>query len=296
MIALRYGDREACRYPWMVTENVMLTKRDFATETDPRTPELRQKLDQFYDSAADYASFEAPSEKPEFWGPIREEASRILQSKGQCDILEFGAGRTSFGTFLGELRRDIRYHVQDVTARNSDHLRTQADSVHIGDVRTISAAYDVIFSTFVWEHITTPKAVLDHLLSLLKPGGSLFIISPRYDFPFYISPSGRHYGRLRQLQVGIWLLWRRMRVWAGGDADFLIHLNPALLHRPWFRDADAIHWASWWDLVRYLKGKFVLRRHRLVVSGLSHWLWAKYLLLFVQITAVTPQGADRPVR
>jgi SAM-dependent methyltransferase len=274
----------------------MLIKRDFATETDPRTSDLRRRLDQFYDSAADYASFEEPSEKPEFWGPIRDEALRILATQGGCDILEVGAGKTSFGSFLGERREGIRFHVQDVTGRHADHLRTQADAVHIGDVRTISMPYDIIFSTFVWEHVTTPKAVLDYLLSLLKPGGSLFIISPRYDFPFYVSPSVRHYWKPRRVQIAAWLLWRRLRVWAGAEADFMIHLNPALLHRPWFRDADAIHWASWWDLVRYLKGKWVVRRHRLAVTGLSRRLWEKYLLLFVQISRMPPQGSGDPGR
>jgi SAM-dependent methyltransferase len=273
----------------------MMPTNDFATEADPRTSDLRRKLDQFYDSADDYASFEAPSEKPEFWGPIRDEAIRLHACQGQCDILEFGAGKTLFRSFLGASNQDIRYHVQDVTARNTEYLRTQADSIHIGDLRTISARYDIIFSTFVWEHITTPRAVLDHLLSLLKPDGSLFIISPRYDFPFYISPSGRHYSRLRQIRIALWLLWRRLRVRAGADADFLIHLNPALLHRPWFRDSDAIHWASWWDLLRYLKGNWVLRRHRLAVSGLLRRFWEKHLLLFVQISA-PPQSERHPAR
>src|SRR2546423_14993176 len=96
---------------------------------DPRTSDLRRKLDEFYDSAADYASFEEPSEKPEFWGPIRDEALRILATQGSCDILEVGAGKTSFGSFLGKRRAGIRFDVQDVTGRHAEHLRTHAGAV-----------------------------------------------------------------------------------------------------------------------------------------------------------------------
>jgi len=262
----------------------MLPTRDFADEADPRTAELRKKLDHFYETTSDYESFEAPLEKPEFWGPIRDEAFRILSSKGRCDILEFGAGKTSFGNFLGDRPGGLQFHVQDVTGRNAQYLRTQADSVHIGDIRAIDTPYDVIFSTFAWEHVTTPRAVLDHLLSLLRPGGSLFIISPRYDFPLYISPSGRHYSKPRQILISAWLLVRRLRVRLGGRPDFMIHLDPAFLHGPWFRDSDAIHWASWWDLVRYLKRDWTLRRHRIPMTGLSRRIWEKYLLLFVQVS------------
>ena len=242
-------------------------RRLFGNESDPRTEELRRRLDAFYDSATDYQSFEEPHDKPEFWGPIRDEVVRIAGAKGSCDVLEFGAGRTNFRSYLGRDTPWVRFDVQDVTGRNREYLQAQADRVFVGDVRTIRERYDVIFSTFVWEHVTTPRAVLDHLLSLLNPRGSLFLVSPRYDLPLYVAPSARHYSRARQLLISGWLAWRRLRARLGGGPDFLIDLDPALFHRPWYRDADAIHWASWWDLAGYLKGRYNLRRHRLEVAG-----------------------------
>jgi hypothetical protein len=120
---------------------------------------------------------------------------------------------------------------------------------------------------------------------LLKPGGSLFLISPRYDFPLYVGPSARHYSKPRQLWLSAWLLWRRLRVRAGGAPDFLIHVDPAVLHRAWYRDADAVHWASLHDLAAYVRDRFQLRRHRLPAQGVMRRVWERYMLLFVQITA-----------
>jgi hypothetical protein len=135
----------------------------------------------------------------------------------------------------------------------------------------------------MFEHLTCPKTTLRHLLSILRPGGSLFLACPRYDFPFYISPSARHLPRARQLAIGAWLMLERLRVLCGGKPRFLIHLDPAVFHRPWFRDADAVHWVSLWDLKQLLRNDAVIERLRPTSRGLRQCLWARFLLMFVRI-------------
>ncbi|MEM9213299.1 MAG: methyltransferase domain-containing protein [Cyanobacteria bacterium P01_F01_bin.150] len=116
-----------------------------------------------------------------------------------CSIFEFGAGCTRFSWHLeSDLRSKVSYDVQDVTYVNFDYLKEEADSAHIGKIQDVDNNYDIIFSTFVWEHITDPQSTLQHLLILLKPGGSIFIVSPRYEFPFYISPSEKHLSKIKR--------------------------------------------------------------------------------------------------
>lgn len=262
-------------------------KSILCSEHDPRAADLRRRLDEFYETTQSYEAFQRPNHMPEFWSPVRREIEAKVEAKGLCRVLEFGAGCTGFGSFLRPLTGAVEFDVQDVTGRHLDYLRTQARNVHVGDVRALHDKYDVIFSTFAWEHVTTPSEVIDHVLGLLEPGGTLFIAAPRYDFPFYLSPSVRHYSVAKRLAIALWLLWERLRVMLGGRPSFLIHVDPAVLHVPWFRDADAIHWASWWDLKRYVAGRaregFRIRRLRLPVTGFVRRLWEKYLLLFVRI-------------
>jgi hypothetical protein len=146
----------------------------------------------------------------------------------------------------------------------------------------------------VYEHMTRPKANLQHQLAMLKPNGSIFLASPRYDLPGYISPSARHLPRLRRLEIVLQLMLRRMRVLCGGSADFLIHLEPAALHGPWFRDADAVHWVSVWDLKRWLPDDAVIRPIRISAAGLRGRFWARFLLLFVRIQFA--EHASRPLQ
>lgn len=260
----------------------------FCTEDDFRVLDLRKRLDNFYASTKEYTAFHEPNLKPEYWQPIKAAAMECLASKGQCRILEFGAGCTGFGTYIKDIRNRVIFDVQDVTAANKHYLSSQADEVHICDVREVQNKYDIIFSTFVWEHVTTPKSVIAHLLNLLNPEGRIFIASPRYDFPFYLSPSAKHLSAFKRVKLSIWLMYRRLLVMLGNRPKFLIHLDPALFYGPWFRDADAIHWVSLWDLKRYLPKGVELRRLHIPAGGLKGRIWEKFCLLFIEIKKLAP--------
>jgi len=254
----------------------------FGSEHDSRRGELETRLRAFYSCYQGYEAFETENWKPEFWAPIRSEIEAIASDR-PCKVLEVGAGRTGFADYLGDLRRRFEFHVQDITARNYKYLCTKADHIHVGDVTDVRDTYDIIFSTFAYEHITRPRATIEHLLSILRVGGSLFLASPRYDFPFYLSPSARHLSRPRRLAIAGGLMLRRLRVLSGGAPLFLLHFDPAVFHKAWFRDADAVHWPSLLDLKRVLPDDLMVERLRINASGLRARFWSRFLLLFVRI-------------
>src|SRR4051812_4149761 len=139
----------------------------FRTEADPLVQDLRTRRDEFYRNTQSYASFEAPTPQPQFWAPVRQAIEERLAVQASCRVLEFGAGCTGFRSAIADLSSRLVFHVQDVTPQNLDHLRANADEVFIQDLRELPGQYDVIFSTFVWEHITTPQEVLRHVLQML---------------------------------------------------------------------------------------------------------------------------------
>lgn len=262
----------------------------FGSEEDPRRRELASRLQAFYSSVDNYEAFEDANWKPEFWQPVRA-AIELCATQTRCRVLEIGAGRTSFAQYLGEIRDRVEFHVQDITGRNCEYLSGVADKVWICDPTELCGRYDIIFGTFVYEHLTRPRATLKHLLTLLEPGGCVFIASPRYDFPGYLSPSVRHLSRTRRMIIVAQLLMHRLKVVLGGAPLFLMHYDPAAFHVPWFRDADAIHWPSLWDLRREVAGRATVRRLKLCTRGVRLWFWARFLLLFVRIDGVkSPTG------
>lgn len=253
------------------------------SENDNRCLDLRRRLDSFYETSKDYTAFHEANYQPDFWQPIKNTIEACVKRQNQCRVLEIGAGRTGFNSYIEDIRSHVIFDVQDVTAANQEYLSTHADLIYIGDIQEIEQKYDVIFSTFVWEHITNPKATLDCLLNLLNPGGSIFIASPRYDLPFYLSPSSKHLSNLEHFQTSIWLLFRRLKVILGGQPDFFIHLDPCLFYQDWFRDTDAIHWVSMYDLKKYLPKHFKFYRLRIPARGIKGKIWESFLLMFVEI-------------
>ena len=260
---------------------------DVTTENTRAAEELRARMRRFYDSVPDYDAFAETNDLGPFWRPVLAEV-RARSTAGVCRVLEFGAGRSGFAAKLGALRPNVEFHVQDITAVNAEHLREVADHVWIGELGQVSGCYDVIFSTFVWEHLPNPRQSLTQLLALLAPNGCLILASPRYDVPGYVPPSARRLAKRSQWLLSAWLAWRRARVLFGASPDFLVHSEPACLHGPWFRDADAIHWVSRFDL-RHLEGDYRIESLRIPTVGLKSRLWARFALLFVRITRTTSQ-------
>lgn len=224
-----------------------------ASEDSPKVEKLRERLDAFYATCDSYTAFQEPVAKTEEWEHVRRGVEGVIASKGKCRVLEFGAGLSGFADFLGPMRPFVELTLQDVTSVNESYLHPRADHLHIGSIHGLDGTFDVIFSTFVLEHVSHPRRTLDKLLSLLAPGGSIYIFCPRYDFPFYISHSADHYGRARRIVLGSLVLVRRLWSLITREPAFLIHLDPASLKIEWAMDRDAIHWASLLDLQLYFR-------------------------------------------
>lgn len=266
--------------------------RPLARECDKPTNVLRARLDAFYAATSDYQAFQESSHHPALWAHVVDEIERLLAQRSRessnrsLRVLELGAGRTGFGDYLRQrgCRGRVRFTAQDVTAQNREHLRGQADAIHIGSVQTLNAEpFDVIFSTFVFEHVTDPAATLRRCEDLLAPGGSLFIFCPRYDLPFYLPPSAGHYSRSRRLGIACAVMTARLRTRLTGRPAFLIHHDPALFSQGFARDRDAVHWVSRWDLRAWFRGRAELTDLPVPAGPGKDWIVKNLLQVHLRI-------------
>lgn len=257
----------------------------FASEDDPQVTHLRAAMDDFYATTTSYNAFQSIAHKGDEWPHVLEAIDARLKDSIRLRVLEFGAGRSGFGDFLGEVRPSVELTAQDVTPANAEFLRTQANHVCIGPIEDVAGSFDVIFSTFVLEHLSDPRATLERLFGMLAPGGVLLIFCPRYDFPFYLSRSADHYTAGKRFRIGLRVLFRRLWTLIGGQPAFLIHLDPAVFHLPFVNDRDAIHWVSLFDLRAFFRGRASLRKLTVYSGGISkQWLVKKFLTVNLAIT------------
>jgi SAM-dependent methyltransferase len=100
---------------------------------------------------------------------------------GPVRILDAGCGRMWTWNLDG-----IRYHLTGVDV-DADALRLRVtergdlDEAIVGDLRTVplpAAAYDIVHSAFVLEHVRGAEIVLDRMLASLRPGGLMVLKIP----------------------------------------------------------------------------------------------------------------------
>lgn len=219
---------------------------------------LEDRMQAYYAAVPDYPAFHTSSQHPLEWRHVLEEViRRNTCSHEVVSILEFGCGRSGFPTWLrnqlavGRDSATPSITCQDVTTTNRIYLQEVADNVVISPLSEgvlPPASFDIIFSTHCLEHVARPEQLLITLKGLLKPGGSLLLFAPCYDFPFYLSPSSINMHARKKFLLSFRLLMIRLITILRGRPAFVIDTNPACLDRPFLRDADAIHWVSGYDL------------------------------------------------
>lgn len=246
-------------------------------ESDPAVRQLRSALDAFYADPGEYMAFASPSDHRDCWEFVLQQILQTLADKDKCRVLEIGAGRSGFPDFCKHRNVAVHYTAQDVTSANQPYLQCRADGVFIGDLNGLNGEFDVIFSTFVLEHITAPRSLLDKAWSLLAPGGSLFIFCPRYDFPLYVPPSVRHHGWPKRLAIAALIAGHRLRVLSGGRPAFLITTDPAVFHGTWTPDTDAVHIVSQFDLHAFFRDRGTRRRLPRKAASLLDWFGKNWL-------------------
>lgn len=216
---------------------------------------LAARLKTFYNSTPDYGAFHAPSNQNALWFHVAQATRQIRAAPAErkVRILEAGAGRSGLaGYFRREgFRDEVFLHAQDVTKANEEWLNDEFDAATVGDAAEVKGEFDIVLSSYVLEHVTKPQEFLDNLWLRVAPGGSLFLVCPRYDVPFYLSRSADHLNWLRRVVVALSVSMRRLRTFLSGRPAWLVHGDPAVFHLPFFRDRDAVHWVSWFDLRAY---------------------------------------------
>lgn len=268
----------------------LLPSRDFAFRAHKL---LRERLDDFYSSNQKYTAFETPSDHSICWFHIKAEIEAKLQYKSlsKLKVLEIGAGKTGFSRYLLQqgLRHLVDFHVQDVTKYNEVWLSGEADSVFFGDVLDCSFSdhYDIIFSTYVFEHVTNPIDHLNRLSLLLLPQGHFFIFSPRYDLPGYICPSAFYLPKKNQIRLGFVSILMRLISMITNKPKFLIQTDLAAFYLPFYLDADAVHWVSLFDIERWAKSRNLYLKKLKIGTPIflsKDWIVKRFCTLAVKIS------------
>lgn len=136
-------------------------------------------LDAYYGNYyATKASEQVAADDPSVIG--RRIAS-YLDRREALDVLDFGGGDGSVG-------HDVVVRVAEsgsvLVVDYGNSVLKESDSVAVNKVATLDevgdreGAFDLVIASAVLEHLQNPMPVLDRLIALLKPGGTLYVRTP----------------------------------------------------------------------------------------------------------------------
>lgn len=112
----------------------------------------------------------------------------LFASLVRGNVLEVGCGVGTFTRHLLSAPGLTRLLSIDVSAAAVAHcqetMRHPALELRHADVAEVSGAFDLIVCMNVLEHIEDDQRALRHMLALLRPGGSLFLLVPAHDVLF----------------------------------------------------------------------------------------------------------------
>jgi hypothetical protein len=174
----------------------------------------------------------------------------------------------------------VEYWAQDISDVNRGWLSEQGAKVIIGRVSDVPGMFDLVFSLFVFEHVAQPRQWLCDVAAKIAAGGIHVVVCPRYDMPGYLCPSLRHLPPRARLDAHVKILDARLRARVSGQPAFLVNREPACLSVPWFRDSDAVHVVSSWDVGQWHRQNgFRVERLRVGWSGFEGWMFSRLFLV-----------------
>ena len=252
--------------------------RSFFCCDDDQADALASRLRDFYATTVDYVAFNSPSNQTLLWSHLAAALQERLRAAPdhKLHVLEAGAGRSGLAGYLQSLglRDRVELCAQDVTAQNKAWLEESFDSVAIGPLEDVPGQFDFVIGSYVFEHVTAPRAFLDSLWSRVAPRGVIMTTCPRYDAPFYLPPSVDHLPAHEKLVLACYVAWRRVVTLVTGRPAWLVLKDPAVFYLPFSIDRDAVHWVSWFDIRAHWPRA---ERLPLASGGISDWV-AKNLL------------------
>jgi 2-polyprenyl-3-methyl-5-hydroxy-6-metoxy-1,4-benzoquinol methylase len=148
---------------------------------------------------------------------------------GVVRILEAGCGRRWNLDLAG-----VDFHVTGIDL-SAESMRTRLeeagdlDEAIVGDLRAVSLtprSYDVVFSSFVLEHVEGAEAVLDRLVPAIRPGGLLLLRIPDRDSVYgFVTRHSPHWLRV-QYSAASWAPSRQADLATGRSRRYMTELCP----------------------------------------------------------------------
>ncbi len=214
----------------------------------PSDTSSKRRLADFWDKSRDYYA-QAAAANPEA-SPERQVLLGYLKA-GQ-KVFDLGCGSCENALWIPAGCRYIGFDVSTAALvmaaeQGRPGMRLRGD----GEILPVATgSVDAVLSTYALEHFHEPGRTLLEAARIVRPGGFLLLVGSAWDLPYEMPPS---LPPGRRLEVAVRRLWRQLRSALDGRHRFDRVENPRVLSEGYVPDADAVHVAQSYLMVRFLE-------------------------------------------
>lgn len=215
----------------------------------PEPQDAKRRLDAFWNASRAYYE-QAQAANPEATPERRLLLSYL--SPGQI-VLDLGSGSCENALWMPPGVRYVGFDVSTAAlVMAGEQGRPTALCVRgDGEVLPVrSESVDAVLSTYALEHFAEPGRTLLEAARIVKPGGLLLLVGSAWDLPYEMPPS---LDPKRRLEVALRRLGRQLLSALDGRHRFDVVPHPRVLTEGYVPDADAVHIAQSYLLVRFLR-------------------------------------------
>jgi SAM-dependent methyltransferase len=179
-------------------------------------------------------------------------------------VLEVGCGVGAQTCIVARRNPQVQFTCIDVSSASLDAAeaatrRAGIDNVafELADARDYlqpAQPFDAALFCFVLEHVPHPETVLQHTLTLVRPGGTLMAIEGDHGSTFFYPPSRQAYRTIQCLidlqaaRGGDALIGRRLHSLFSGLGVTGVHVDP----RAVYTDPSRPEWVEWFTERTYI--------------------------------------------
>lgn len=187
----------------------------------------------------------------------------------QLDILDYGGGGGQFALVCKSHFPQANVFITDISDDSLLHEWSASNTqIPFRAFSTHGTKFDYIFLNDVFEHVSDPGALLKQLAGKLKPGGKVFIDTPKqfWIYPFTKSVSKSLYGKVLRGTVSTY----HLQIWSRKSFEFVVRESGLRISK--YRESSEYTMPSDFYLTNMGINNPLLRLAGRVFYGNASWL------------------------
>ncbi|MGB2890584.1 MAG: class I SAM-dependent methyltransferase [Candidatus Acidiferrales bacterium] len=172
-----------------------------------------------------------------------------------ASVLDIACGTAANSLWLRDRCRYFGIDLSTSALQKSIHPSLRLACGDAGQLPFREESFDAVIASYVLEHAVEPVETLQEMCRVARPGGTIVLVGPAWDFPFWYPNSLRSKGHDRwwRLRYALSRSLGQLCGWCFGEFPFAGVDEPDAFHSDFVCDSDAVYIVWTYEVIRIMK-------------------------------------------